>query len=109
MAFAGLCGETLADEYDGHPYRYSRPLTYYDRQPFRPNLSYDGYPPRRALPGRRDSLVPRRDDHFDNFDLSPTRLERRPYHRITPPYYPSAYLLYRDQPHYGAYNHSGYP
>jgi hypothetical protein len=96
--------------YDGHPYQYSRPLTYYNRHPFRPNLNYDGYPPRRQLPrAYASNLVPRRDDHFDYFDHTSTRLESRPYHRIRPPYYPSAYLLYRDQLHYGAFNHAGYP
>jgi hypothetical protein len=109
LSLFGLPATLRGDEYDGHPYRYSRPLTYYDRQPFRPHLNYDGYPPRRNLVGSRVALVPRRDDHFDYFDLTPTRLEQRPEHRIRPPYYPSAYLLYRDQPHYGAFNHSGFP
>jgi hypothetical protein len=108
-AFVWSAALVHADEYDGHPYRYSRPLTYYDRQPFTPNLNYDGYPPRRTPRVYQYSLVPRRDDHFDYFDLDRTRLEQRPYHRIRPPYYPSAYLYYRDQPHYGAFNHSGYP
>jgi hypothetical protein len=105
----GQSGLVLGDEYDGHPYRYSRPLTYYNRQPFRPYLDYDGYPPRRATAVNRTALVPRRDDHFDHFEHDRTRLEQRPQHLIRPPYYPSAYLYYREQPHLGAYNHAGYP